>query len=210
MSLKERIAALQLKEDHDREQRERAASTLPPSPHANGGSAVTLPASASAEALRAKIAQFEGKGGIPVPRGSFGLGAPPPESAPKRRANDMLYGNRMQPARIPSATLGLAGLARPTEAFSAVDPRAVPLPESQPGSPVSPQTTGNFLDGVSHTLNGGGRDTPEFLRPKEREEKKRIVQPRPISRPNDGRVEIGLRRNIPARPFSPSSRGAVG
>jgi hypothetical protein len=50
----------------------------------------------------------------------------------------MLYGNRMQPARIPSATLGLAGLARPSEAFSSVDPRAVPLPESTPGTPVSP------------------------------------------------------------------------
>ncbi|KAF8147801.1 hypothetical protein K438DRAFT_1989492 [Mycena galopus ATCC 62051] len=169
----ERIAALQLKEDRDREQRERATSTLPPSPHPNGGPAVVLPASASGGALRAKIAQFETKGPVPAPRGSFGMGAPP-ESAPKRRADGMLYGNRMQPARIPSATLGLA---RPTEAFSAVDPRAVPLPESQPGSPISPQMVAQHLDGLAHALSGSGRETPESLRPKV-DDKKRIVQTR--------------------------------
>ncbi|KAJ7119544.1 hypothetical protein C8R44DRAFT_982248 [Mycena epipterygia] len=90
LNLKERIAALQ--------ERERATS-----PPLNGhGPTVHVSAPAPAGQLRAKIAQFESKGGVPVPQGSFGLGAPP-ESAPKRRAE--LYGNRMQPARIPSAAL---------------------------------------------------------------------------------------------------------
>ncbi|KAJ7764793.1 hypothetical protein B0H16DRAFT_1525773 [Mycena metata] len=78
MSLKERIAAIQQREDRDRE---RATSPTPPNGgpssgttttnNANGGvNGVTLPASASAGALRAKIASFESKGGVPVPRGS--------------------------------------------------------------------------------------------------------------------------------------------
>ncbi|KAK7055304.1 hypothetical protein R3P38DRAFT_2600206 [Favolaschia claudopus] len=160
MSLKERIAAIQQKEDRDREQRERAVSPLPPAPQPHGGPAVVLPASASAGALRAKIAQFEGKGGIPVPRSSLGLGAPPESSQPKRKADGMLYGNRMQPARIPSATLGLA---RPSEAFSAFDPRTVPLPESEPNSPVSPRLLQSdpSLSSHAHTI---------------REEKKQIVR----------------------------------
>ncbi|KAF7328945.1 hypothetical protein MVEN_02524400 [Mycena venus] len=188
MSLKERIAALQQKEDRDREQRARATSPQPPVTHGNGAPAVALPASASAGALRAKIAQFESKGPVPVPRGSFGMGAPPESAAPKRRADGMLYGNRMQPARIPSATLGVAGLARPSEAFSAVDPRAVPLPESLPGTPISPPAsfshTHSFSSahadthGHGHGHGHGGRETPEFLRPKEREDKKAIVQAR--------------------------------
>ncbi|KAJ6622924.1 hypothetical protein B0H10DRAFT_864609 [Mycena sp. CBHHK59/15] len=47
--------------------------------------------------LRAKIAQFESKGSVPVPRGSFGIGAPPEQQKGKRE----LYGNRMKPARLP-------------------------------------------------------------------------------------------------------------
>ncbi|KAJ6602409.1 hypothetical protein DFH09DRAFT_1068818 [Mycena vulgaris] len=97
-TLDERIAALQERE------RERAVVQ-------QGGANHGLPQNGPAPAaLRAKIAQFESKGGVPVPRGSFGLGAPP-ESAPKRRTE--LYGNRMQPARIPSASL-----ARPTSPFA--------------------------------------------------------------------------------------------
>ncbi|KAJ7071063.1 hypothetical protein C8F01DRAFT_413341 [Mycena amicta] len=134
MSLKERIAAA------NAAIREQAAS--PPPPHVNGSPpAGTIASSSSAGALRAKIAQFESKGGVPIPRGSFGLGAPP-EAKPKQRTE--LYGNRMQPSRLPSATLGLA---RPTEAFASVDPRAIPLPPddtdlaSEPSSPIPRSTT---------------------------------------------------------------------
>ncbi|KAJ6482056.1 hypothetical protein C8R47DRAFT_582435 [Mycena vitilis] len=145
MSLKDRIAALQLREDRDRDRATSPGPVSPSVPHA----AVTLPPSASADALRAKIAQFESKGAVPAPRGSFGMGAPP-ESAPKRRAE--LYGNRMQPARIPSA-----GLARPSEAFSSLDPRAIALPpdsgtgyDSVPTSPLlSPSSSSSAFPSLN-------------------------------------------------------------
>ena len=44
--------------------------------------------------MKDKIAKFERKGGVPVPRGSFGLGAPPATEGPKRQGE--LYGNRIQ------------------------------------------------------------------------------------------------------------------
>ncbi|KAJ7137921.1 hypothetical protein C8R44DRAFT_536655, partial [Mycena epipterygia] len=50
--------------------------------------------------LRAKIAQFESKGGVPVPRGSFGIGAPPVIDRGQKRGE--LYGNRMKPVWVPS------------------------------------------------------------------------------------------------------------
>ncbi|CAK5277999.1 unnamed protein product [Mycena citricolor] len=108
-TLKERIAAIQQREEREKER--------------SSGSVPTMPASVSAGAMRAKIAQFESQGAVPAPRGSFGLGAPP-ERGPRQRAE--MYGNRMQPARVPSATLGLS---RPIEPFSAPDPRA-PIPPS--------------------------------------------------------------------------------
>ncbi|KAJ7159820.1 hypothetical protein C8R43DRAFT_820515, partial [Mycena crocata] len=106
-SLKERIAALQ-----ERERAER--STSPPLRDTHTHAVAPQPTGAGA--LRDKIAHFkslETKGGVPAPRGSFGLGAPP-ESAPKKRAE--LYGNMMQPARIPSATL-----ARSVSPFTALE-----------------------------------------------------------------------------------------
>ncbi|KAJ7706880.1 hypothetical protein B0H17DRAFT_1325664 [Mycena rosella] len=55
--------------------------------------------------LRAKIAQFEAGGGVPVPRAgaSFGIGAPAPPAAGARRE---LYGNRMKPVWVPGAGNG--------------------------------------------------------------------------------------------------------
>ncbi|KAJ7675423.1 hypothetical protein B0H17DRAFT_1207613 [Mycena rosella] len=130
MSLKERIAALQ-----EREQRDlaRAAGTLPPSPtpHSAALSNLALPAGQTPAALRAKIAQFESKGGVPVPRGAFGLGAPPEgASAPRRKE---LYGNRMQPARIPRALPAPRALAPPAPARLA--PRRRRGPPSPPKKP---------------------------------------------------------------------------
>ncbi|KAF9440352.1 hypothetical protein P691DRAFT_822110, partial [Macrolepiota fuliginosa MF-IS2] len=52
----------------------------------------TAPTSTSA--LREKIARFEKKSGVPVPCGSFGLGAPPPVDGHPRCQNE-LYGNRL-------------------------------------------------------------------------------------------------------------------
>ncbi|KAJ7086477.1 hypothetical protein B0H15DRAFT_351276 [Mycena belliarum] len=118
MSLKERIAALQEREARDKEHAS-SPSAPPIVPAAHG------PAPA---ALRAKIAQFESKGAVPAPRGSFGMGAPP-DVQPKRRAE--LYGNRMQPARIPSAAL-----ARPTSPFAAEEDDP-PFPFHRPSNQQS-------------------------------------------------------------------------
>ncbi len=76
----------------------------------------------SAGALRDKIAKFEKKGGVPVPRGSFGLGAPPSADGPRRRGE--LYGNRMPaPARALSAQYtGGSRASSPIGSF--VDPNA--------------------------------------------------------------------------------------
>ncbi|KAF7306897.1 hypothetical protein MIND_00482200 [Mycena indigotica] len=140
MSLKERIAAI-----HHREQ------TASPTPPIHG--TTQIPSSSSAGTLKAKIAQFESQGAVPVPRGSFGLGAPP-ESKPQQRRE--LYGNRMQPARLPSAALGLA---RPAEAFATPDPRAIALPpddtglSSEPTSPL-PRSESTRIPSSSSSSNG--------------------------------------------------------
>ncbi|KAJ7685735.1 hypothetical protein DFH06DRAFT_49708 [Mycena polygramma] len=81
MSVKERTAMLQ----------QRNAESL-------------APAVGHAAPLRAKIAQFESRGGVPLPRGlqSFGIGAPPPVDHAQQRRGE-LYGNRMKPVWVPGA-----------------------------------------------------------------------------------------------------------
>ncbi|KAG5650630.1 hypothetical protein H0H81_011543 [Sphagnurus paluster] len=101
VNLKERIAALQ--------QRNVSPGTRPISPTAP---AAPHPNSAG---LRDKIAKFEKKGGVPVPRGSFGLGAPPlAENAPLKRRGE-LYGNR-----IPGS-VKVSGGAPPSRSTSPFD-----------------------------------------------------------------------------------------
>lgn len=84
--LSERIAALQGKVV--------SPPSRAPSP---GGAAVPGSAESTlsrAGTLRDKIARFEQKGGVPIPRGSFGLGAPPTHAnAPHRKGE--LWGNRL-------------------------------------------------------------------------------------------------------------------
>ncbi|KAF9261466.1 hypothetical protein L218DRAFT_498929 [Marasmius fiardii PR-910] len=89
VNLKERIAALEQRNN---------ASQWPSSPLPTSTNSSFLSPQTTGGALKDKIAKFEKKGGIPVPRGSFGLGAPPlAENAPAKRRGE-LYGNR-----IPSA-----------------------------------------------------------------------------------------------------------
>ncbi|KAF8884821.1 hypothetical protein BD779DRAFT_758915 [Infundibulicybe gibba] len=83
VNLKERIAALQ--------QRNVSLSQRPVTTNAASVSTVA----SSGSGLRDKIAKFERKGGVPVPRGSFGLGAPPPSDNPQLRKKGELYGNRI-------------------------------------------------------------------------------------------------------------------
>ncbi|KZS90019.1 hypothetical protein SISNIDRAFT_216954 [Sistotremastrum niveocremeum HHB9708] len=80
-SLSERIAALQQKTQTS------PKSSPHSSPRANDGMAITAKVN-----LKERIATFEKRGGMPIPRGSFGLGAPPSTShSPSRE----LYGNRI-------------------------------------------------------------------------------------------------------------------
>ncbi|KIJ58325.1 hypothetical protein HYDPIDRAFT_56363, partial [Hydnomerulius pinastri MD-312] len=90
VNLKERIAALQQRNvSSGQHQTTQAASR-------------SIPAVTGTGALRDKIAKFEEKGGVPVPRGSFGMGAPQlAENAPAKKRGE-LYGNRIQGLGRPS------------------------------------------------------------------------------------------------------------
>ena len=81
INLKERIAAI--------EQLNASPKSRSESPNPSG-----IPQLATNNALRDKIAKFERKGGVPVPRGRFGLGAPPADSGKPRKHGEM-YGNRI-------------------------------------------------------------------------------------------------------------------
>ncbi len=125
-NLKERIAALEQR-NSGVSGASRATSPTP--------STVTV-AGATAPGFRDKIAKFERKGGVPVPRGSFGMGAPPPSEGPRRRRE--LYGNR-----IPA----------PARAFSGTN-----LPDaSRASSPTFSDSLGFGLPGSSPTSTVGDR-----------------------------------------------------
>ncbi|KAF9053150.1 hypothetical protein BJ165DRAFT_842088 [Panaeolus papilionaceus] len=119
-NLRERIAAIEQK----------TAGNVP-------GSRATSPTPSNASnsssfqpapALKDKIAKFERKGGVPVPRGSFGLGAPPTNDGPRRQGE--LYGNRMPPpSRVVSSSATFNRFSRaaspgPSSAF--VSPNGSP------------------------------------------------------------------------------------
>ncbi|KAG1816569.1 hypothetical protein EV424DRAFT_1063976 [Suillus variegatus] len=91
VNLKERIAALQQR-NVSPSQQQFASKNLP---------------SSGTGCLRDKIAKFEEKGGVPVPRGSFAMGAPQlAENAPAKKRGE-LYGNRVgKPGGSPSSRSG--------------------------------------------------------------------------------------------------------
>ncbi|KAL5511273.1 hypothetical protein ACEPAH_4488 [Sanghuangporus vaninii] len=106
VNLKERIALLQQKASGN-SSAPHVSATSPTSPGVSlmtsvsaSSSAANSPAGSSNSALRERIAKFEQKGGVPVPRGSFGFGAPPPpveqthEGRAARKKGE-LYGNRI-------------------------------------------------------------------------------------------------------------------
>ncbi|KAI9510268.1 hypothetical protein F5148DRAFT_959807, partial [Russula earlei] len=82
-NLKERIAALQ-------QCNTPPSPTPPPSSTPSRDASLTPPRGS----LRDKIAKFERKGGVPIPRGSFGMGVPPPDEAGSTKSRE-LYGNRV-------------------------------------------------------------------------------------------------------------------
>ncbi|KAL5529592.1 hypothetical protein ACEPAG_5577 [Sanghuangporus baumii] len=106
VNLKERIALLQQRAASN-SSASHASAASPTSPGVSlttsvsaSSSAANSPAGSSNSALRERIAKFEQKGGVPVPRGSFGIGAPPPpveqthEGRAARKRGE-LYGNRI-------------------------------------------------------------------------------------------------------------------
>ncbi|KAK7034739.1 hypothetical protein VNI00_012146 [Paramarasmius palmivorus] len=120
-NLKERIAAL--------EQRNNATpppSSFSTSTPSSSSSLLTPQLTGGTSALKDKIARFEKKGGVPVPRGSFGLGAPPPAENGQPRRRGELVGNR------------------------------IPSVKSHPTGPLSAQTTGGYgmMGGVSAHTTG--------------------------------------------------------
>ena len=112
-NLKERIAAL---EQRNAESVQRATSPTP-SITSNRDSTLSGPSNG---ALRDKIARFEKKGGVPVPRGRFGLGAPPTVEGPRKRGE--LYGNRI-PVPVRTISGGTFPANRPGSILSSYDQR---------------------------------------------------------------------------------------
>ncbi|KAF8222482.1 hypothetical protein L208DRAFT_597440 [Tricholoma matsutake] len=139
VNLKERIAALQ--------QRSLSIDVRPSSPTA-------ITPSPTSAGLRDKIAKFEKRGRVPAPRGSFGLGAPPPaENGPQKRRGE-LYGNRLPP-RV-RASFGSASLSRSDSPLGSAryfsvpnldaedneTPESLPyLPSNFPSPPSSPASS---------------------------------------------------------------------
>ncbi|KAF7979569.1 hypothetical protein HWV62_41852 [Athelia sp. TMB] len=104
-NLKDRIAALQ----------QRSVSA-PPNGQQNTPAAskagVGNNAGPATGSLRSKIAKFESKGGVPIPRGSFGMGAPP-EQVQGQSMSRELYGNRIGGVNKPSPSLSRSGSPLP-------------------------------------------------------------------------------------------------
>ena len=112
-----------------------AVSPTPTSPggSTSGGSSPTPSGVVSASKLREKIAKFEKKGGVPVPRARFGLGVPPPTDGALPKRQGELYGNR-----IPRSASSGAGYAP-----------AAPLTQTLTGGSLSSFGVGGFVAGVS-------------------------------------------------------------
>ncbi|KAF8163697.1 hypothetical protein B0H34DRAFT_696475 [Crassisporium funariophilum] len=142
-NLKERIAAIE---------RQNAESTAPvqratsPTPSVASNSSNSSPSTA---ALRDKIARFERKGGVPVPRGSFGLGVPPPMQGPRRQGE--LYGNRIPaPARSVSSTVP-SRAASPFGSSTMGSPESSPTADNRRSFSMSSVMSDDPDDGVDYT-----------------------------------------------------------
>ena len=103
-NLKERIAALQQRSVSSPQHGQQ------PSQHSSSASKPSSPANSPGGSLRSKIAKFESKGGVPIPRGSFGLGAPPENG---QNASRELYGNRIPGVNRPSGSVSRSGSPLP-------------------------------------------------------------------------------------------------
>ncbi|KAI6008654.1 hypothetical protein EDC04DRAFT_2553129, partial [Pisolithus marmoratus] len=134
VNLKERIAALQQR-------------NVSPNQHPStqiGSKGIPTPGT-----LRDKIAKFEEKGGVPVPRGSFAMGVPSPlaESATAKRRGE-LYGNRIQ------------GLGRPSGPPVSRSASPMPLDGDTPNPRKRCISTGGALSSPLTTFTSGDSVPP--------------------------------------------------
>ena len=121
-NLKERIAALEQRNSGIGGPNQRPTSPIPNGTPVPGSSSNAVP---PATGFRDKIAKFERKGGVPVPRGRFGLGAPPVSEGPRRQGE--LYGNRIPaPARTSSGSMLPVSVSRATSPTSTLGPNTPP------------------------------------------------------------------------------------
>lgn len=102
VNLKDRIAALQQRN---------APSTVSDAKNPQPLNPARLPGGS----LRDKIATFEKKGAVPVPRGSFAQGAPPPEDKEASKRKGELYGNRVPGLSHPAVPPPVSVLPGKTE-----------------------------------------------------------------------------------------------
>lgn len=131
------------------------------SPSTYGASGNTSPGGSTAS-LRDKISKFEKKGGTPVPRGSFGIGVPPPPPEDAVRRKGELYGNRVP------------GLGRPQHAppgFARSATGVQPVREGETALPrraVSSAILGRGAEGAdspraaSPELRESGQSSPRY------------------------------------------------
>jgi hypothetical protein len=143
-NLKDRIAALQ--------QHNGSPSPTPSPTSSHRDTSITPPRGS----LRDKIAKFERKGGVPIPRGSFGMGMPPPEEAGSTKSRE-LYGNRV----------AALGKGRPTAPGNSAH-RAVtspPMLSLSPSSRASPDE--NAAQSTAHltpnSISFAASSTPPSL-----------------------------------------------
>ena len=148
-NLKERIAAIEQRNSGIGAPNQRATSPIPNGTPVPGSNSNAVP---PATGFRDKIAKFERKGGVPVPRGRFGLGAPPVSEGPRRQGE--LYGNR-----IPAPARTSSGSMLPVLVGRATSPTSTLAPNTPPG--YSPGNRRSFsLSSVISDLDDGMDYTP--------------------------------------------------
>ena len=170
-NLKERIAALEQRSSESAASLQRATS---PTNSIISNSSNSGPSNG---ALRDKIARFEKKGGVPVPRGRFGLGAPPSIQGPRKRGE--LYGNKIPIASrtassgtLPQSRPGLTYDQRRSFSTSSVltdfdddnldySPMSSPTLTMPPDSPDS-TTSVSITPDISPSLGGFGNPKPNI------------------------------------------------
>ncbi|CCM06442.1 uncharacterized protein FIBRA_08704 [Fibroporia radiculosa] len=118
VNLKDRIAALQQRNGSTSQADHKLAPVLPN----------------STRSLRDKIASFEKQGAVPVPRGSFGLGAPPVDDGSSRRRGEMM-GNRVPGLSRPMVPVSTNGFRPTSPEFSGGRSRSASISDVRIASP---------------------------------------------------------------------------